>query len=215
MPELIIGIIGIILIFLFRDNLQLIVGVMLFCVLLRIFSKVLKKLGLIMRQKKEERALHEYEMFLIENFDTVNINTLSGQEFESFTARLLQLIGFTNVRTTKASGDHGIDVIAEANGLTIGIQCKRYAKSVGNSAVQEAFSGAGFYGCDRALVITNSYFTPQAIEEAERLGVKLWDGKAVSRLIRRIMENDEDSYSLISRMEFDTEYQDPSADPSA
>ena len=42
------------------------------------------------------------------------------------------------VTMTKASGDQGIDLIAEKNDLKIGVQAKGYAESVGNAAIQQA-----------------------------------------------------------------------------
>ena len=104
------------------------------------------------------------------------ITFLSGEEFEDYCASLLKENGYINVETTKASGDHGIDIFAEKDFISYAIQCKYYSSPVGNSAVQEAFSGKGFYQKDIAVVMTNNSFTPQAIEEAQQLRVKLWDG---------------------------------------
>lgn len=41
--------------------------------------------------------------------------------------------------------------------------------------MEEARAGAEYYACDRAVVLTNNYFTKQAIEGASRIGVLLWD----------------------------------------
>ena len=40
------------------------------------------------------------------------------------------------------------------------------------------------YKKDIAVVLTNRYFTDQAIEEAEELGVKLWDRDKLLALIK-------------------------------
>ncbi|MCR5735696.1 MAG: restriction endonuclease [Lachnospiraceae bacterium] len=156
--------------------------------LLRIIVKCVIRFHRFAERIRERHDRRMYQRFLMENFDTADINELSGQEFESFVAGLLEKVGFTDIRMTRASGDHGIDIIAEANGLTVGIQCKRYARPVGNYAVQEVYAGAEFYGCDRALVITNSSYTAQAIEEADRLGVTLWDKNALSRVVRKALK---------------------------
>ena len=44
---------------------------------------------------------------------------------------------------TNATGDLGLDVIAEKQGLRYGIQCKYYSYPVGNIAVQVAYAGCG------------------------------------------------------------------------
>ena len=110
-------------------------------------------------------------------------NVLTGEDFEIWCAKLLESNGYERVETTKGSGDHGVDILAEKNEITYAIQCKYYTGTVGNSAVQEAYSGKGFYNRDIAVVMTNSNFTTQAIEEANRLGVKLWDGNKIKKIL--------------------------------
>ena len=104
-----------------------------------------------------------------------SIDQMDGHEFEHFCADLLRDNGFTHVEVTQASGDFGIDVLAQKDGVTYGIQCKCYSDTVGNHAVQEAFSGAQYYHRMVAVVMTNNYFTPAAIETAQRTNVLLWD----------------------------------------
>lgn len=96
-------------------------------------------------------------------------------EFEHYTADLLRDIGYSNVTVTKASGDQGVDVLAEKNGVKYAFQCKHYSRPLGNTPVQEIYAGKAFYGCDVGIVITNSTFTPSAYELADSLGVILWD----------------------------------------
>ena len=100
---------------------------------------------------------------------------MEGHEFEYFCSNLLRKRGFSRVQVTQGSGDYGIDIIAWKNGVKYGIQCKRYSGTVGWHAVEEAYAGAVYYGCDKAVVITNSQFTKQAVNGAERIGVFLWD----------------------------------------
>ena len=46
------------------------------------------------------------------------IDDMEGHEFEYFCAELLKDNGFTEVEVTKGSGDYGIDVLAEKEGVT-------------------------------------------------------------------------------------------------
>ena len=94
--------------------------------------------------------------------------------YEEECANDLRQKGFQNVEVTRKSADQGIDVIAYKDGLKYGIQCKYYNNPVPNKAVQEAYAGAAFYGCDVAVVMTNSTFSDSATELAHRIGVKLW-----------------------------------------
>lgn len=100
---------------------------------------------------------------------------MTGEDFEAYVAMILQQIGFVSVQLTKGSGDQGVDIIAEQDGMKYAFQCKRYDKPVGNKAVQEVFAGKFFYHCHVAVVVTNNYFTQSAKELAYENGVVLWD----------------------------------------
>lgn len=127
---------------------------------------------------KNESA--NYKQSMTRNFDD-----MGGHQFEHFCADILRKNGFENVEVTQGSGDHGIDILAEKDDITYAIQCKRYDKPIGNDAVQQAIAGKGFYHRDIAVVMTNRNFTPQAIEEAKALGVKLWDRDRLNKMIGR------------------------------
>ena len=113
------------------------------------------------------------------------IDNMSGQQFEDYCADLLLKNGFFNIKTTQESGDHGTDILAEKDDISYAIQCKCYSSNIGNAAVQQAHSGKGFYHRDIAVVLTNQYFTTQAKEEADALGVKLWDRSKLEEFIRK------------------------------
>jgi restriction system protein len=76
-----------------------------------------------------------------------------------------------SVSFTPASGDQGVDLIANRQGRRIAIQCKDYKAPVGNDAAQQVFSGAAFYGAQIAFVIAPNGFTPAARRLASTLGV--------------------------------------------
>lgn len=112
---------------------------------------------------------------------------MTGEDFEIFVAQILVNIGFINVRTTKGSGDQGVDILAEKDNIKYAIQCKRYSETVGNKAVQEVFAGKSFYHCDIGIVVTNNYFSKSAKELALETGVVLWDKDILDKYI--ISEN--------------------------
>ena len=109
---------------------------------------------------------------------------LDGPEFEAYVALVLADNGFRHVEITKGSGDQGVDILAERGGKTYAVQCKNYAGAVGNFAVQEAYAGAQFYGCDAAAVICPGSFTRGAKELAQSTGVILWDGRRLSHMMK-------------------------------
>ena len=104
------------------------------------------------------------------------IEDMDGNEFESYCAELLKATGFVEIEVTKGSHDYGIDILAEKDGITYGIQCKRYSSPVGIKAIQEAYAGKDFYGRMVGTVMTNQYFTAPAVAFASKLNILLWDG---------------------------------------
>ena len=103
------------------------------------------------------------------------LDTMEGLEFEYYCADLLAANGFIEVEVTKGSGDYGIDILAEKDGVTYAIQCKRYTGLVGVKAVQEAYAGRDFYDRMVGAVLTNQYFTKPAAEAARKLKILMWD----------------------------------------
>lgn len=103
------------------------------------------------------------------------LDNMEGHDFEYFCADLLKDRGFLDVQVTKGSGDYGIDILAEKDGITYGIQCKCYNSPVGVKAVQEAYAGRDYYDCMVGVVMTNQYFTKPAVEAAKKLKILLWD----------------------------------------
>ena len=109
------------------------------------------------------------------NTKLIDIDNMDGVQFENYCADLLKRVGYYNVKVTSASNDYGVDVLAKKNGIKYAVQCKRYSHKVDNSAVQEIVAGKQYYNCDRAIVITNNYYTDNAINLANANNVELWD----------------------------------------
>ena len=103
------------------------------------------------------------------------IDEMEGHEFEYFCAELLEKQGFMDVEVTRGSGDFGVDILAEKDGVTYAIQCKCYADMVGVKAVQEAYAGRDYYDRMVGAVMTNQYFTAPAVDAARKLKILLWD----------------------------------------
>lgn len=111
------------------------------------------------------------------------LDEMEGHDFEYFCANLLERRGFIEVEVTKGSGDYGIDILAEKDGVTYAIQCKCYSAPVGVKAVQEAYAGRDYYDRMVGAVLTNQYFTTPAVDAAKRLKILLWDRGYLERMM--------------------------------
>ena len=130
-------------------------GILLFCVLL---TAAVVGIWLIRRRHRD-----------------ILPDDMEGHEFERYCAELLEENGFQEVEVTKGSGDYGVDILAEKDGITYAIQCKRYTGPVGEAAVQQAYAGRDYYDRMVGAVLTNQYFTAPAVEAARKLKILLWD----------------------------------------
>ncbi len=122
-----------------------------------------------------DRLATRLEHFNPQKFVTMYlVDAMDGFQFEDFLVKIFQTMGY-DVKETKRTQDQGADLFVSRFDKNIVIQAKNYSASVGNSAVQQAISAKTFYGCDEAMVVTNSYFTKSAIELAESALVRLID----------------------------------------
>ncbi len=103
------------------------------------------------------------------------MDELEGHDFEFFCADLLRAQGFIDVEVTRGSGDFGVDILAEKDGVTYAVQCKRYSGPVGVEAVLRTYGGLAYYERMVGAVMTNQYFTSPAVEAAKKLRILLWD----------------------------------------
>lgn len=102
------------------------------------------------------------------------IDTLSGEEFENYLLSLFKNLGYDGY-VTQASNDYGADLVISKDDKIIVIQAKRYKDTVGITAIQEVIGSKNYYNATKCMVVTNNYFTPNAVKLAEHNDVELWD----------------------------------------
>lgn len=102
------------------------------------------------------------------------VDYLSGIEFEEYLKHVFEKNGY-RVKTTPVTNDYGADLILEKNGIKTVVQAKRYSSKVGIKAVQEVACAKEYYNADNAMVVTNNYFTQQAINLSNAANISLID----------------------------------------
>ena len=138
----------------------------------------------IEREKKRVLAQQRQAQLARERRKLNYWDKLEGTEFEAQFAELLRDNGWL-AQETRASGDGGIDIIAEdPQGQSVAFECKRWNKTdkVGIDVVLK-LKGASYRDFDRSIVVTTSGYTPQAMEYSKEHGVELWGRADLLRLI--------------------------------
>ena len=110
------------------------------------------------------------------------VDRMTGEEFELFLKAHFENLGCT-ANTTKTSNDYGADLILWYKGRTIAVQAKRYHSTIGVKAVQEVIGSMAYYGTDVGLVVTNSYYSKNAVELASANNIILWDREVLVRMM--------------------------------
>jgi restriction system protein len=114
----------------------------------------------------------------IRALQVADIDSMTGTQFELYLEKVLRSRGY-RVVITGASGDMGVDLVASRAQDRIAIQVKRHTGTVSRRAISDAVAGMHHYQCNRAMVITNSHFTPDAITLARSTRCALIDRSAL------------------------------------
>ena len=117
------------------------------------------------------------------NLSQEQIDILSGKDFEKYLRVHFENLGY-KVKLTPDTNDYGADLLVTRGSERMVIQAKRYAGKVGNKAVQEVIGALHYYNCNKAMVVTNSFFTPNAKKMAEKCDVILWDRNTLKKLFK-------------------------------
>lgn len=112
------------------------------------------------------------------------VDAMSGVDFEIFLRDYFTSQGYS-VKMTPTSNDYGADLLLYRKGDSVAVQAKRYNGKVGNKAVQEVTGAIGYYNTKRGMVITNSYYTKNAVNLANANNIMLWDREDIKAKILR------------------------------
>lgn len=129
------------------------------------------------------RVSRKQSVFQKGTLTVTELDDMNGIAFEELACEILVANGFDLAENTPATRDFGVDILAEKDGMTYAIQCKRYKDAVGLEAVQQVYAGRAFYECHVAVVLTNQSFTANAQKLADKLGVVLWDRETLRNLL--------------------------------
>jgi Restriction endonuclease len=117
----------------------------------------------------------------------VDVAALTPDAYEAHCARLLRECGW-EANVVGGTGDQGADILATRGGVRVALQCKRYARPVGNGAVQEVIAGRHMFDAHGAAVVSPTPFTRAARELAAKTRVVLLHHTELHALEARLAE---------------------------
>jgi hypothetical protein len=115
------------------------------------------------------------------------IDTMSGREFEDFLGELFVRKGY-RVARLGGRGEGSVSLLLDhAGGPTI-VQVRRWATTVDHEAVQQAAAAMGRFRATRALVVTSSNYSLNAVTYANSCGVTLWNRTTLAAELAAIQQ---------------------------
>lgn len=141
---------------------------------LAVFAAVVAAVTLWVLNRRRVRRLRALQLSQVDAMD--------GVVFERYVGEILKTAGFS-VQFTVSSNDFGVDILATKNGKKYAVQLKRYKDAIGSHAIMEVVAGMQHYACERAIVVTNSTFTPSARKLAESTNCLLIGREQLSQMI--------------------------------
>lgn len=115
-----------------------------------------------------------------ERSKTAYWRSLHWRDLEYRVAALFRAKGY-NAQVTPASGDKGVDVVAQSGHEKIVIQCKQYSKPAQRNIVSELLGVMTAERATQAILICTGGFTKGTEVYARENGVILWDSEDLAR----------------------------------
>lgn len=115
-----------------------------------------------------------------------NLMELNPYEFENLVTNLFSKMGL-DTKQTRSSKDGGIDAVAfdlrPVLGGKIVIQAKRYKNVVGVSSVRDLYGTMINEGATKGILVTTSWYGPDAYEFSKNKPIELIDGRGLLYLL--------------------------------
>ena len=129
--------------------------------------------------------MKKYKIWKYRKSGLYEIDRMHGREFENYLESVFLRAGY-KARVTQYNNDYGADLVATKGDIKIVVQAKRWNSKVGVKAIQEIVAAKGYYKATEAWVMTNNFYTKQAVELAQSNDVKLYDRNNITKQIKRI-----------------------------
>ncbi len=117
------------------------------------------------------------------------MDQVDGKIFKKYIENLFIKLGFKI--ETPAYLSNLADFIAYKDGLKFIVQAKHHRRKVSVKAIKKIIVAKRYHGCNRSIVITNSYYTDKAIKFAKENDINLWNRNDLAKALLFIKNSDE------------------------
>jgi restriction endonuclease Mrr len=146
---------------------------------------------------RKRKGYQEKKYFATQNWHSDRqllwmLRGMNPAEFEEYIAELFSKMGF-QTKAVGGSYDHGVDVVAEKNGIKHYIQCKKYfgKREAGVGEVRDFYGAiADHLAQGKGYFITTNKFTLEAERFAEDKPIELVDSFKLIKYIKSVEKQD-------------------------
>lgn len=119
-----------------------------------------------------------------------SIRSLSCKQFEFLLSEAFRRQGYAVQENHRGGADGGVDLVLTKDGAVTLVQCKQWkTSSVGVTVVRELYGVVTAEGAAQGLVVCSGSYTRDAVEFANKVGIRLFDGVELSALIASVQES--------------------------
>lgn len=150
-------------------------------------------LAIASSRRAERLAALERDRILRDNRTLDQLLALSPVGFEQHVADLLCRADFRFLQRTQATRDRGVDLEGrDRDGRRVVVQCKRYSagNKIGGAAIRDLAGTAQLHQAQRAVFVTTSNYTPDAVATASSCRIELMAGGDLIDLHQRVFPSD-------------------------
>ncbi|MCW4025097.1 MAG: restriction endonuclease [Candidatus Bathyarchaeota archaeon] len=114
---------------------------------------------------------------------------LSVREFSYFIKWLLTELGYT-IESEIQVADYGLDMIVTRGDEKTAVLARKYPRNyeVSETIMMLSEQAKQDYACKKAVIIATTVFSSQAIADAQKCGVELWDQTTIDTQIKAVRE---------------------------
>ncbi len=126
-----------------------------------------------LKSQKRKRAKRD-RVLQLSGIDKMNLD-----EFKNYVCNLLDRRGF-KIEAPDGDFNLGVDFIAQKKNVKYAVQLKKQPSTVSSLAISDIEREKHRYGCNASMVISDNYFTEDAIQSASSKGCELVDRETLA-----------------------------------
>jgi len=114
------------------------------------------------------------------------IDEMSDKEIQEYVVSLLAELDYHEIAISLLEVKYGSDILCSKDGTRMLFYPVQSRERLGVDVIEEAVRIRKSFAPERTVIMTNHFYTAEAREQAERVGVTLWNRQDISKILERL-----------------------------